>query len=107
MIPGVVTSRHSETFASLCGLKKDCRSGFKHDAVQKKIILFHVNEKIGKEERCSRIMTETYLNHEKSEVKVVFIRNGFHTTLLHKTRINSPSIWNHVKTEKGNNIQNN
>lgn len=36
-------------------------------------------------------------NHKKSEVKVVFIRNGFHTTLLHKTRKkNSLSIWNWI-----------
>lgn len=31
------------------------------------------------------MLTKTDSNHEKSEVKVVFIRNGFHT-LLHKTK---------------------
>lgn len=56
---------------------------------------------------------KTDSNHEKSEVKVVFIRNGFHTTLLHKTRKQSVHLelyfqkMDHVKTEKGNNIQNN
>lgn len=39
------------------------------------------------------MLTKTDSNHEKSEVKVVFIRNGFHTTLLHKTRKSLP-IWN-------------
>lgn len=63
-------------------------------------------------ERCSQTLRKTDSNHDKSEVKVVFIRNGFHTTLLHKQE-NSLSIWNcipkmdYVKTEKGNNIQNN
>lgn len=68
---------------------------------------------IDTEERCSQILTKTDSNHEKSEVKVVFIRNGFHTTLLHKTRKTVRPFgivfqnMDHVKTEKGNNIQNN
>lgn len=45
-----------------------------------------INMNIGTEERCSQILTKTDSNHEESEVKVVFIINGFHTTLLHKTR---------------------
>ena len=56
------------------------------------------------------MLTKTDSNHEKSEVKVVFIRNGFHTTLLHKTRKSLP-IWNLIpineQQKKGNNIQNN
>lgn len=36
------------------------------------------------------MLTKTDSNHDKSEVKVVFIRNGFHTTLLHKTKTVCP-----------------
>lgn len=72
-----------------------------------------VNVNIDTEEGCSQIVTKTDSNHEKSEVKVVFIRNGFHTTLLHKTRKTVRPFgiefqyMAHVKTEKGNIIQNN
>lgn len=59
------------------------------------------------------MLTKTDSNHDKSEVKVVFIRNGFHTTLLHKTGKQSVHLelylqnMDHVRTEEGNNIQNN
>lgn len=78
-----VLSLSVEIFISDCGL------GFEHIVIQKHPqhdSTYLVNVNIDTEERCSQILTKTDSNHEKSEVKVVFIRNGFHTTLLHKTR---------------------
>lgn len=51
------------------------------------------------------VLPETDSNHEKSEVKVVFIRNGFHTTLLHKTKQSVhlelySKKMDHVKTDR-------
>lgn len=70
--------------------------------------MYLVNVKIHSGQKCPQIKTKTDSNHEKSEVKVVFIRNGFHTTLLHKTRKKqSVHLETIYKQKKGNNIQNN
>lgn len=80
---------------------------------RKMIPCIFLNVIIDTEERCFQMLTKMDSNHEKSEVKVVFIRTGFHTTLLHKTRKQSAHLelcfqnMDRVKTEKSNNIQNN
>lgn len=68
---------------------------------KRKTLFYVLNVNIDTEEVHTHV-DKTDSNHDKSEVKVVFIRNGFHTALKHNQSVHLELYFqkiDHVETE--------